>query len=169
MQPVSLLVVKTSTNCKETKFLLSIAEKRQMERLKMPIGHNYTFWIFYGDVGRSSKIVGEKWVQSPREIRDGKFLKMTATIERFSSNGNMHNSTVLGLKDWTVVVAWLKKLSIEAGSKLLRTFRPETHWRQKLFRLLSQLFNLKFSILGQNKSPKNYYWVWDVSYFREKF
>ena len=54
MQPRSFLSVQTNTNCKETKFLLSIAEKHQVKRLKMPIGQIYTFWIFYDDVGRSS-------------------------------------------------------------------------------------------------------------------
>ena len=73
MQPRSLLVAKTSRNCKKTIFLLSIAKKHQLERMKKPIGHIYTFWIFYDDVGRSSQNVTEKWVPSPREIRVGKF------------------------------------------------------------------------------------------------
>ena len=116
MQPCSLLVVETSTNCKETNFFLSIAEKHQFERLKLPIGQIYTFWISYDDVGKSSQNVREKWVQSPREIRVGKFLKLTATFERFSSAESMHNSTVLGLKDWTVVGSRLKK-TISTGRK----------------------------------------------------
>ena len=116
MQPWSFLLVQTNTNCKETKFLLSIAKKHQLERLKMPIGQIYTFWIFYDDAGRSSQIVREKWAQSPREIRVGKFLKLTATFERFSSAENMQNSTVLVLKDWTVVASRSKK-TIKTGWK----------------------------------------------------
>ena len=169
MQPWSFLLVQTNTNCKETKFLLSLAEEHQMERLKMPIGHFYTFWIFYDDVGRSSQNVREKWVKSIPEIRVGKFLKSTAILERFSSAENMHNSTAWCLKGCTMVVSWLKKLSIHAESKPFRTFRPETHCTQKAFRFLSQLFNLKFSVPWQNKSPINYYWVWDESCFPEKF
>ena len=131
MQAWSLLVTKSSRNCKKTIFLLSIANKHQLERIKKPIGHIYTFWIFYDDVARSSQNVGEKWVPSPREIRVGKFQKVIATVERFSSAENMHNSTVLGLEDWTVVASRLKKVSKRAESKLFETFRPEIHWRQK--------------------------------------